>query len=53
MKLEELLLAVEYGYKGCEKGWNVQRTLEEFSKIYFGDNHGKSNDEVEGRTKRG
>lgn len=24
-------LAVEFGYKGCERGWNIQRTLQEYA----------------------
>lgn len=27
-----LILAVEFGYRGGEKGWNLERTLEEFKK---------------------
>lgn len=26
-------LAVEWGYKACEKGYNIQRTLFEFGKL--------------------
>ncbi len=28
-----LVLAVEYGYKGMEKGWNLEKTLYEFEKV--------------------
>lgn len=29
----QLELAVEYGYRGCEKGWNKERTIQEFWKL--------------------
>jgi hypothetical protein len=29
----DLLLAVEYGYKGAERGWNLDKTIAEFKKV--------------------
>ena len=30
--VDSAALAVEFGYRGCERGWNIQRTLEEYRK---------------------
>lgn len=29
----DLILAVEYGFKAAEKGWNLEMTLNEFRKV--------------------
>lgn len=29
----ELMVAIEFGYKGCEKGWNIQKTMEEAKRL--------------------
>lgn len=37
-RVEELAtnVAVEFGYKGCERGWNLQQTLEEARQVRKG-----------------
>lgn len=30
---QAMLLALEYGFKSCEKGWNYERTISEFTKL--------------------
>ena len=32
-----LALAVEFGFKGMEKGWNLEQTLAEFQKVIKGE----------------
>ena len=31
-----LVTAMEWGYRACEKGWNLQRAIKEFRRIVSG-----------------
>lgn len=33
-RIEIMLLALEYGYKACERGWNIEKTKYEFLKMF-------------------
>ena len=34
MSLERLLTAMEWGFRASEKGWNLDRSIQEFHKLY-------------------